>query len=261
MRARVLAVVVVVTAAVVANVVVGGVTAATAVVCTLPEVSVTDARQYEGSDGGTKTVALTVTMAAPAAGCPEWGSVRYQTVDKTAVAGQDYVATTGTLSWSTPGPRVVPVQVVRDDQHEPDEQLTVELFGPRGVTVVDGAAIVTVLDDDPGVSGEGVVVAIPASGICWWPSEQCAIPVQLNTIARASVSVRLHTLDGTAVAGADYLPIKDRFVTVPAGADHVDVPVGLLSGAEPGEYFGIEVTDTTAGTISAARTKVAIREG
>lgn len=259
MRARVFAVLAVATTAVV-NVVTGGVTATAATTCAPPSVSVTDVRQYEGSEGGTKTFALTVTMAPPAAGCPTTGSVRYRTVDGTADAGQDYVAATSTLSWTTPGPRVIPVQVERDDQYEQDERFTVELSGPRGVTVADGMAVATVLNDDTGPSGGGLVTAVPAGGICWWPSDHCAIPVQLSTIALAPVSLSLRTVDGTAVAGKDYVMIKNRIVTIPAGADHVDVPVGLLAGAAPGEYFGVEIDDVTAGTIGVGRAKFTIRE-
>jgi hypothetical protein len=260
MRAKVFAVVAV-AAAVVGDVVAGGVAATAApVVCAPPAVSVTDVQQYEGSGGGPKTFAFTATMAPPEAGCPATGAVHYRTVDGSAVAGQDYVATTSTLSWSAPGPRVVAVQVERDDLYEPDEEFAVELFGPRGVTIVDGTATAKVLNDDEGVQGGGVVVAVPAGGICWWPSDHCGIPVQLNTIALAPVSLSLRTVDGTAVAGRDYVPIKKQVVTIPAGADRVDVPVELLTDAAPGEYFGVEISDVTAGTIGVARGKVTIRE-
>lgn len=260
MRARMFAAALAVAAAVAGNVVAGGPMAAAAV-CAAPAVSVADVQQYEGSGNGTKTFAVTVTMAPVEAGCPATGSVHYRTLDGSAVAGQDYVATTSTLSWAAPGPRVVAVEVERDDAHEPDEGFTVELFGPRGVTIVGGTATATVLNDDDGVLGGGVVTAIPAGGICWWPADYCAIPLQLNTIARAPVSLRLRTVDGTAVAGEDYVPIKNRVVTIRTGADHVDVPVKLLAGAAPGEYFGVEISDVTAGTIGVARGRVTIRQG
>lgn len=260
MRARVFALSVV-AAAVVGNVVAGGAIAAAApAVCAPPAVSVSDMTQYEGSGGATKTFAVTVTMAPPETGCPTTGSVRYRTLDASAVDGQDYDATTSTLSWTVPGPRVVAVQVARDDLQEPDEEFAVELFGPRGVTIVDDTAAATILDDDAGLLGGGVVVAIPSGGICWWPADHCAIPVRLNTIARAPVSLSLRTVDGSAVAGTDYVPIKKRIVTIPTGADRVDVPVELLDGAAPGQYFGVEIADVTAGTIGVARGIVTIRE-
>jgi hypothetical protein len=258
MRARVLAVVAA-AAAVLGNVVTGGVAEAAAV-CAPPEVSVSEPRSmYEGSDGGTNPFSVTVTMAPPAAGCPATGSVLYQTVDGSAVAGPDYVAASGMLTWNAPSSIDVPLKVVRDDQDEQDEFFTLALSGPRGVTIVDGSAKVGVLDDDAGLSGD-LIVAFPDSGICWWPSDHCAIPLQLNTIARAPVSVRVRTVDGTAVAGKDYLPLKDRIVTIPAGTDRAAVPVGLLAGAAPGEYFGIEIVATDAGRVGLARTRVTIRE-
>jgi hypothetical protein len=258
MRASVFAMVAM-AVAVVGSVVAGGITAtAAAGTCAPPTVSVDGLRQYEGSDGGAKTFALTVTMAQAAPGCPSTGSVRYRTVDGSAVAGQDYVAATALLSWSSAGSRLVPVQVTRDDQHEQDEQFTVELVGPRGVTITDGSATAVVLNDDAGMSGGGVVAGIQESGICWWPSDHCAIQVRLNTIARAPVSLILQTVDGSAVAGKDYEPLRKRIVTIPAGASHLDVPVELMAGAAPGEYFGAVLTDTSAGVIGEAHGKITI---
>jgi hypothetical protein len=260
MRAKVFAALAVAAAAV-GNVVVGGVTATAApATCAAPVVSVSDMQQYEGSGGDTKTFLVAVTLTA-AEGCPAAGSVHYRTLDGSAVAGQDYEDTTSTLSWTVPGLRVVAVQVERDDVAEPDQEFAVELFGPRGVTIDDDTATATILNDDAGLLGGGVVVAIPAGGICWWPSDHCVIPVQLNTIAQAPVSLSLRTVDGTAVAGKDYVAIKKQVVTIRAGADHVNVPVELLAGAEPGEYFGVEISDVTAGTIGVARGRVTIREG
>jgi len=254
--------VVAVLAVAVAGVVGAGVTATAApVVCAPPVVSVAGTQQYEGSGGGTKTITLTVTMAPPAAGCPATGTVRYRTLDGTAVAGQDYTATTSTLTWTEPGLRVVPVQIARDDAYEPDERFTVELFGARGVTVAEATAVATVIDDDAGASHPDLVTSIPESGICWWPGDKCVIPVRLNTIAQAPVAVSVHTVDGTAVAGKDYAPVKKEILTIPAGADHVDLPVGLLAGAQPGMYFGVELADVTAGTIGVGSAKVTIRQG
>jgi Calx-beta domain-containing protein len=257
MRVRTFAVVV----AVVGSVVGGGTTAAAAPVCAPPEVSVADAAQYEGSGNGTKAFAVTVTMADPGPGCSASGSVHYRTADGSAVAGQDYVATTSSLTWDAPGPRVVAVQVERDDAHELDEAFVVELFGPRGVTIDDDTATATVLNDDAGVLGGGVVVAIPAGGICWWPADHCPIPVQVSTTARAPISVVVRTVDGTAVAGKDYVAIKKQVVTIPTGASRVEVPVEVMAGAEPGEYFGVEISDPTAGTIGVGRGRVTFREG
>jgi Calx-beta domain-containing protein len=261
MRVRVFAVMAA-TVAVMGSVVTGGgVATAAPAACAPAVVSVSDARQYEGSEGGTKNFAFAVTLTQTGADCPASGSVRYRTVDGTAVAGQDYTATTATLSWTGEGARVVSVPVTRDDQYEQDERFTVELSSARGLTIGDGTAVANVLNDDASVLGGGVVVAIPAGGICWWPSEQCRIQLQLNTIAMAPVSVYLSTVDGTAVAGKGYVAIRKRFVTIPTGSNHVDVPVDLLAGAVAGDHFYAEISTTTAGTIGVSREKLTIQAG
>lgn len=266
MRARVLAVVAA-AAAVLGNVMTVGVTPSTAD-CAPPTVSIAGPVQdpYEGSHGGQTTVEFTVTMAEAATGCPDGGSVQYQTADGTAKDGvndldeKDYVPETGTLSWTAPGPKKVDVAVVSDLLKEDDEEFAVKLFR-RGETTAVAAATVVLLDDDASVSGGGLEVAIPEGGICWWPSTRFTVPVRLNTVARAPVSVYLRTVDGTAVAGKDFQGIKDRLVTIPAGADRIGVPVYMLAGAAPGEYFGVEISGPTAGTVGTSHMKVTIKAG
>ena len=58
-------------------------------------------------------------------------AVDFETIDGTAVAGEDYTATSGTLVFA-PGEitKTVEVQIVVDDYLEPDEQFTMLLSNP-----------------------------------------------------------------------------------------------------------------------------------
>ena len=80
------------------------------------------------------------------------GTVDYTTVDGTALAGMDYVATTGTLTF-LPGnafPRRVSITVFDDAIDEPNEQFTLVFSNPQGGVVLgDAKAVVTILDNDP----------------------------------------------------------------------------------------------------------------
>ncbi len=265
MRARVLAVVAA-AAAVLGNVMTVGVTSSAAD-CAPPEVSIAGPVEhpYEGSQGSPTIVPFTVTMGRAATGCPEGDSVRYSTADGTAKDGvkdtdvRDYKAVSGVLDW-VPGSHVVQVEVDGDVLKEGDEDFAVELFR-SGETAAVATATVNVRDDDANVSGGGLEVAIPEGGICWWPSTRFMVLVRLNTVARAPVSVYLRTVDGTAVAGKDFQGIKDRLVTIPAGADRIGVPVYMLAGAAPGEYFGVEISGPTAGTVGTSHMKVTIKAG
>ena len=62
----------------------------------LPTLSVANAKVVEG-DAGTQDLAFTVTLSAAAAGPV---TVRYVTADRTATAGADYAATSGTLTFA-----------------------------------------------------------------------------------------------------------------------------------------------------------------
>ena len=76
-------------------------------------------------------------------------SVDYTTADGTALAGTDYVATTGTLTIPSPdfgGTIVVPI--LDDYLDEPDENFTVTLSNPVDGRISDGEATGTISDDD-----------------------------------------------------------------------------------------------------------------
>ena len=225
--------------------------------CAPARVSVADVDQYEGSGNGTTIMSFTVTLTPSAPECAVTGSVQYHTNDGTAQAVADYQATTGTLTWTSASPRTVGVHIARDDGYEPTETFTVELFAPRGLSIVDGQATGHILNDDAGLDQPGLEVSLPQGGICWWPPDALEIPIQLNRVPRAPVTLRLRTVDGTAVAGKDYMAIKDAIVRFPTGVSEVRVPVEPIAPT-PGTYFHVAISDVSAGTIAVPRTTVSI---
>ena len=110
-----------------------------------PSVSIGDAAVTEGNTG-TATLSFPVTLSSPAA---RPVSIGYATVDGTAVAPSDYVAASGTLTFS-PGEtaRTIPVGVVSDTAVEPNETLTMTISGPVNATIGRGAATGTITNDD-----------------------------------------------------------------------------------------------------------------
>ena len=61
-----------------------------------------------------------------------------------------------------------------------------------------------------------------------------------------AVTVRIDTVDGTAVAGVAYTPVHDLIV-FPPGAVSVDVPIDLLPGAAG--YFFVEISEPSVGIV------------
>lgn len=107
--------------------------------------NIADRAVAEGNTGTTNAV-FTVTLSPPATNTV---TVLYQTADDTALAGSDYTAASGMLTFA-PGTttRTATVSVTGDAASEDNETLFVRLTSPTNAIIGDGEAVGTILDDD-----------------------------------------------------------------------------------------------------------------
>ncbi|MEP7010396.1 MAG: Calx-beta domain-containing protein [Acidobacteriota bacterium] len=102
---------------------------------------------FSGPEGGDATISISRT-----GGTTGPVSVSYATSNGTAVAGSDYTAAAGTVSFADGqgGPRTIPISLLADDAFEGSENFTVALSGPTGGASLGSPtnASVTILDDD-----------------------------------------------------------------------------------------------------------------
>jgi hypothetical protein len=95
---------------------------------------------------GTPVMRFLVTLATAAT---RQTSVAFTTTNGTARAGEDYLATQGTLVFKAgEKARTVDVRVVGDARVESDETLTVTLSNPAGLTLGTATATGTIVNDD-----------------------------------------------------------------------------------------------------------------
>lgn len=89
---------------------------------------------------------LTVTLSHPSA-LPI--TVKYATGNGTALAGGDYTADSGTITFA-PGEtsRTILVQTADDPVYEGNETFAVSLSSAVGATIIDGQGVATIVDDD-----------------------------------------------------------------------------------------------------------------
>ena len=108
------------------------------------KVSVADGRATEGTDA---KVDFIVTLDARN-DC-ESVTVDWATADGTAIAGTDYAAASGTLTFG-PGEttKTVSVAVLDDTGPESDETFTLQLSRALGATIIDATAAGTIANDD-----------------------------------------------------------------------------------------------------------------
>jgi uncharacterized delta-60 repeat protein len=122
-------------------------------------VVITDAVVHEG-DAGTNLLEFTVQVLSDHT---DTVTVDFATNDALAVAGDDYVATTGTLTW-LPGdnsPRTIQVTVNSDLQFEQDEMLRVVLSNGHNAVLRRQAGFGFIVNDDAGAFSTSVA---PESG-------------------------------------------------------------------------------------------------
>ncbi|MYI68117.1 MAG: hypothetical protein F4103_04975, partial [Boseongicola sp. SB0673_bin_14] len=112
-----------------------------------PALSVADARANESTD---TAVAFEVSLDRPFAGAGHRVTVDYATADGTAVAGEDYTAVSGTLTF-TAGERrkTVSVPIHDDAVDEGEETFTLRLSNLAGARAGDLEATGTIVNDDP----------------------------------------------------------------------------------------------------------------
>ena len=119
--------------------------------------SVADAEAREGVD---EAVAFAVTLSRAASGTV---TVDYASADGTAVAGEDYTATSGTLTFAAcEREKTVAVPILDDEHDEGRETFTLVLSNAKGAHIADGEAVGH--DPQHGRDAEGVPGALRAYG-------------------------------------------------------------------------------------------------
>jgi hypothetical protein len=193
--------------------------------------------QVERSDGG--------PLPAPV-------TVAYVTEAGTALAGTDFVPTSGTLTIpaGTPsgGFAFVVVPLVDDPTDEPDETFAIRLSSPGGALA--GALLahtVTIADDDapPGISVSDTGVVEGSSG-----STQAAFSITLSEASAFEVFMAYATADLTAIAGTDYTAAAGG-LTFAAGVRQRTISVAVVPDqqAEPDETFRLQISAPVNATL------------
>ena len=190
-----------------------------------PIVSVAALTVGEGDESARLTVTMRGRSSKPV-------SVRYYTEDDTAVVPGDYTTNSGMLTFAPSEADVqtqqVAVGIIDDIIDEPDESFTVHLRDLVYGRFVDGrdvaAATVNIIDDDePSVSIADVNVAVDEG------DRSATLTIALTGGSSTPVSVGYYTVDGTAVAGADYTHIEDSVTFAPSDDEQThDVTVAII---------------------------------
>jgi archaellum component FlaF (FlaF/FlaG flagellin family) len=209
-------------------------------------ISINNARTFdEGSAGAPGSTVFTITLSAASA-LPV--TVNYQTADGTAKAALDYVAKSGTVTF-TPGQTVkrITVSFIGDDTAEANETFFLDLGEPNGAPLIDSRGSAYIRNDDgPGISiGDALSVTERNSGT----SPQAFI-VTLSAASPNTVSVDWSTANGTA-GPADYVAASGTLIFAPGETSKtIVVQVEGDTTVEPNETYKVNLSNPKFATLS-----------
>ena len=212
-----------------------------------PSLTIGDVSVAEGNAGETNAT-FVVHLWPPS---DQIVSVDYRTVSGTAVAGPDFLAATGTLTFlAGVTNQCIRVRVLGDTVNEPNKTFLVELAAATNAAVARGQAVGTIVNDDGvSVSIEGVTVTEGNSG-----TVDAIFKVNLSGPATSRVTVDYGTVGGTATPGADFLPRAGTLVFDP-GVVSMPIVVPVVGDIldEPVEAFTVVLGRAVGATLATAQ--------
>ncbi|MDD2762221.1 MAG: Calx-beta domain-containing protein, partial [Methylomonas sp.] len=187
----------------------------------------------------------TVTISVSRAGGVDGPvTVNYSTSDGTAIAGQDYSAVSGQLSWESGvgGAQTVVIPLVNDTLVEVPENFTFTLSGLTGNgTLGQSSAIVTLTsDDNPGtVSLDAAVYSVGEK------AGSLTITATRSGGSSNVVSVDFVSEDGSAQAGDDYGSVSGSLTWSDGetGPKSIVVPIVADALKEANESFTLNLNN------------------
>jgi hypothetical protein len=186
-------------------------------------------------------------------------TVTYETADQTAIAGADYIPSSGSVTFG-PGEatKTVTISLINDNVYEPTEVFRVLLSQEGNVNTFvlsPSVASVSINDDEnrPGVSSRNRFVGESAL--------QVLVPIQLSLPSYQTVTVNYITSNGTALAGSDYVATSGMVTFAPFETVK-SVPVTILSDSvvEGNETFSFALSNAVNANIGTAPSTVTITD-
>lgn len=220
---------------------------------TLPKISVGDATIVEG-DSGFTYVTLPVTLDKA---LTTQARISFTTANGTAIAGSDYISTSGNVT--IPSGQLtgtIRIPVYGDTLIEPNETFVVNLSNPvGGIEIDDGIGQVTITNNDYATKVSVSDVRRLEGNIGY---SQFVFNVKLSQASASNVVVQLYTSEGSAKDAMDYIGIPILLpvtVTFSPGQLSKTVTVKAISETlfEPDEEFYLDILSATNAQIKKGR--------
>src|SRR5262249_19859315 len=197
-----------------------------------------DVTVLEGN-AGTQNAVVTVSLTEPHG---DVVTVDYRTGDGTAIAGSDYNAVSGKLTFAkNEMSKTILVPVIGDRIPEADKTFFVRLSNAKGAKLADGEGIVTIVDDEPRIS---------ISDAYSYGGPTFTFTVSLTRPYDQRVTVNFATADGTATAGVDYAATSGTLTFDPHETTKTITIQVLNTASVPDKYLYVRLSDASSNALT-----------
>jgi hypothetical protein len=179
-------------------------------------------------------------------------SVAYMTANGSAVAGSDFTASNGVVTFG-PGvtQQTISIPLLHDDAYEFDETFTVRLSDPTGGATLGEKFTHTVTiqsEDPPPVLGFSTATSTVSES-----DGSVVVTVVRSGSTNETVSVSYQTTSGSATSGSDFIPNSGTLTFAPTETEKT-IPIliaadGVIEGVES---FQLSLSNPTNGAVLGA---------
>lgn len=213
----------------------------------VPALSIADKSGPEGHTPTTWTFTVTLSPAATETVSADWA-----TADGTALAGEDYIASSGSLVFA-PGETVkfIEVEIIGDTLEEPDETFRIILSNVSGAGVVKGIALATLINDDftPAfaIADASIIEGDPGD------DRELLFLITLTPASSRPASVAYASSGGTATSGVDFIPVSGT-LTFAAGETSQTISITVIGddSPEPPEILTVSLSNPVGAILRTA---------
>ncbi|MBI2277323.1 MAG: type I secretion C-terminal target domain-containing protein, partial [Dechloromonas sp.] len=190
-----------------------------------------------GSDFVVDEAAGTISFTVTKSGASELpATVNFTTVDGTALAGSDYTASSGTLSFAAgETSKTITVAITNDSLFEGAQDFSVQLSTPSNATLGDSIQVATIVDDGRNLPGGPADDDHPVVASVSSPSIDeggfLVFDVVLSNASNVNTNVTLSLQEGSALRNVDWSSIAGVVIggSTAAFSPVIAVPPGLTS--------------------------------
>ena len=181
--------------------------------------------------------------------------VDYTVLPGTAEPNRDYVPQTGSVTVPA-GQRdaSVTVRLLPDDSIQPAETFRVSLSNPRGAALGRAEALATI---------ERTATLKIADTVAYWPDHRMQFVLTASkegSYSSGSISVDYAVVEGTAVAGRDFVPQSGRVTFERGLSAFIDVPLLSNSASAVGKTIVAKLSNSRGAILQRAQAQGAITD-